>query len=47
MTPDHFLAQSELDSQSAHFVFEEFLERLEQFKLHARGKPADVVMTLE
>src|SRR5215212_3605012 len=47
MTADHLLRQAKLPSHVAHFVLEQFPQRLDELELHSRFEAADVVVSLD
>jgi hypothetical protein len=44
MSPDPFFRQTQRKTSSAHFIFEQVTQRLDQGQLHIGWQPADVVM---
>ena len=47
MPPDAFFGQAQLQTQPAHFVLEQILERLDQLEAEFRRQAADVVVRLD
>ena len=47
MTVDHCLRQTQLNTQLAHFILEQLLERLNQLKLHVFRQATDIMMRLD
>ena len=47
MAANKRLRQSQFATESAHFVLEQFAQRLDEFHLHARGETADIVMRFD
>ncbi len=44
---DHVVGQAQLQADLAHFVLEQFAQRLDQFELHVLRQAADVVVRLD
>src|SRR5690606_1115374 len=47
MPADKDFGQAEFAAERAHFVLEEFAQRLDQLELHALGQTADIVVRLD
>ncbi len=47
MTPNENLWQAQLAAQRAHFILEQFAQRLDQRHVHPFGQTADIVMALD
>src|SRR5699024_7711180 len=47
VTADGFFGQAELATKLAHFIFEEFAQRLDEFEMHIFGQAPDVVVRFD
>jgi len=47
MAADEGFWHAKLAAERAHFVLEQFAQRLDQLHLHVRGQAADIVMRLD
>ena len=47
MPADEDFGQAEFTAQHAHLVLEQFAQGFDQFHVHARRKPADIVVRLD
>ena len=47
MAAHKLLVQTQFAAQRAHFIFEEFAQRLDQFHIHAFWKPTNIVVRFD
>ena len=47
MATDERLGQAELTAERAHFVLEQFAQRLDKFQMHALGQAADIMVRFD